>query len=548
MMKSYFVRRQLVLTLSVVLIISSALPLHVSHANQAPVARARLVLGIVIDQFRYDFLVRLGSQFGEGGFKRLLNGGAVFSNANYIHTPTYTACGHATFMTGTTPSMNGIVGNDWYDRETGKSVTSVGDDQTKLLGGREGVEGMSPRRLIGSTLGDELKLASNGRAKVIGMSYKDRAAILPAGKRPDAAYWFSSSTGGFVSSNYYFNDLPAWVKAFNQGQRADKYFGKKWEPILPGGSDQQWSPESSAKGFPYILNGGEEKPGVKFYDQFQASPFASDHLVNFAKSAIENEGLGADDITDLLTISFSANDLVGHSFGPYSPEVRDMTLRLDRTLADLFSYLDRKIGLNNVVIALTSDHGIAPVPEQVAAMGYGGRIDLAFIPRAIAAALNNRFGEEKWVVSFVNGNVYLDEGVIARHKLDLGEVESVASEAVSKVPGVTLAVTATQIKNGWLKSNPIIASVVNGFFLGRSGNLIVVPRPFFIMGTSLVANHGTPYSYDTHVPVILYGQGITPGIYRSVSSPADIAPTLSSLLGIETPSNAVGRILTEAIK
>jgi predicted AlkP superfamily pyrophosphatase or phosphodiesterase len=548
-MKSYRVRRQLVLTLSVILVVSGFLPLPTTRANQAPAGRVRLVVGIVIDQFRYDYLVRFQNQFGEGGFKRLLASGAVFTNANYVHTPTYTACGHATFMTGATPAMNGIVGNDWYDRATGKAVTSVTDEQAKLLSGREGGEGvgMSPRQLVGSTVGDEMRLASSGKAKVIGMSYKDRSAILPAGKRPNGAYWFNSSTGSFVSSTYYFNDLPAWVKAFNHDQSPDKFFGRKWDPLLPEGSDQQWSPESSAKGFPYIVNGGAERPGGKFYDQFQASPFANDHLINFARAAIENEGLGADEITDLLTISFSANDLVGHIFGPYSREVRDMTLRLDRTLSDLFSYLDKKIGLNSVIIALTSDHGVAPVPEQVAANGYGGRVDAASIPNAIATGLNKRFGEEKWVVSFVNGNVYLDEGAIARRKLDLAEVESVASEAAMRVPGLAFAITATQIRNGWLKNNPIVTSVANGFFPGRSGNLIIVPRPFFIIG-SLVANHGTPYSYDTHVPVILYGPGIAAGNYRSGSSPADIAPTLSSLLGIERPSNAVGRILTEAIK
>jgi predicted AlkP superfamily pyrophosphatase or phosphodiesterase len=547
-MKPYHLRRQLVFTLSLILIVSSALPLPTSHANQAPTGRVRLVVGIVIDQFRYDYLVRFQNLFGEGGFKRLLTGGAVFTNANYIHTPTYTACGHATFMSGATPAMNGIVGNDWFDRETGKAITSTTDDQTKLLEGGEVGEGMSPRRLVGSTVGDEMKLASNGRAKVIGISFKDRSAILPAGKRPNGAYWFSLSTGRFISSTYYFTDLPAWVKTFNKDQSPDKYFGKKWDQLFPEGSDQQRAPESSGTGFPYILNGGEEKPGRKFYTQFEASPFANDHLVNFARAAIENENLGADDITDLLTISFSANDLVGHVFGPYSPEVRDMTLRLDRTLADLFGYLDRKIGRDNMIIVLTGDHGVAPIPEQVKAMGYGGRIDPTSVTNAVTSALNQRFGEEKWILSGINGNIYLDEDAIARRKLDLSEVENLASQAALKVPGITAAITSTQITSGRLPNGPIAMSVANGYFQGRSGNLIVVPRPFFIVGSSLVTSHGTPYSYDTHVPVILYGPGILPGSYRSVSSPADIAPTLSSLLGIERPSNAVGRILTEAMR
>jgi predicted AlkP superfamily pyrophosphatase or phosphodiesterase len=562
-MKTNWSRRQLVVSLSLFLALSSLFPLPGSNAQQKrPAAtahnsgkKARLVVGIVIDQFRYNYLTRFEDQFGEGGFKRLLNGGAVFSNANYIHTPTYTACGHATFMTGATPAMDGIVGNEWYDRESGKRVTSVNDDKTKLLGGREGASGMSPHRLVGTTVGDEMKLASGGKAKVIGISYKDRSAILPSGKRPNGAYWFSLDTGNFVSSTYYFDDLPAWVKTFNRDHHSSMYFGKKWERLLPESVYQRSEPddapyEKSSYGrlFPYTLNGGEEKPGSKFYNQFEASPYANEQLVNFAKAAIESEGLGADDVTDLLTISFSSNDLVGHAFGPYSQEVQDMTLRLDRTLAELFNYLDKKIGLDQVIIALTADHGVGPVPEQVQALGYGGRIDAKTATDAVTAALNHRFGEEKWVLNFVNGNIYLDEAAIARRKLDLAEVESVASQAVVKIQGIAAAITGTQIMSGRWPNTPIANSVANGFFPQRNGNLIVVPRAFYLFGESSTATHGTPYSYDTHVPVILFGPGIAAGHYASVSSPADIAPTLSQLLRVEKPSNAVGRILIEAIK
>ena len=522
-------------------------------ANKS-VKKARLVVGIVIDQFRYNYLTRFEDQFGEGGFKRLLDGGAVFTNANYIHTPTYTACGHAMFMTGATPALNGIIGNEWYDRDGNKRVTSVNDEKTRLLGGREGATGMSPHRLVGTTIGDELKLATGGQAKVVGISYKDRSAILPAGKRPNGAYWFSSDTGNFVSSTYYFDDLPAWVKAFNHDQSSSAYFGKKWERLLSediyqrsGPDDAPYEKSQYGTRFPYTLNGGEEKPGGKFYTQFEASPFANEHLVNFAKAAVENERLGVDDVTDLLTISFSSNDLVGHAFGPYSQEVQDMTLRLDRTLAELFNYLDKKVGLDRVIIALTADHGVGPVPEQVRALGYGGRVDGKSATDAVTAALNQRFGEEKWILSFVNGNIYLDEAAIARRKLDLAEVESVASQAVLKIHGIAAAITGTQIMTGRLPNNLIAKSVSNGFFPMRNGNLIIVPRPFYLFGESITASHGTPYSYDTHVPVILSGQGLMAGSYSSVCSPADIAPTLSLLLKIETPSNAVGRILTEAI-
>ncbi len=485
----------------------------------------------------------------------MTSGGANFTNANYIHVPTYTACGHSTFMSGATPSMNGIIGNEWYDRETARRVTSVNDGKVKLLGGREGATGMSAHRLIGSTIGDELKLASAGQSKVIGISYKDRSAILPVGKRPDAAYWFDTATGNFVSSTYYFNDLPEWVKAFNRDQNCRKYFGQKWERLLPESAYARSAPddapyEKSSFGtrFPYTLNGGEDKPGTRFINQFEASPFANDHLVNLAKAAIENEKLGADDITDLLTISFSANDLLGHAFGPYSQEVHDMTLRTDRTLAELLTYLDKKLGMDNLVIVLTADHGVAPVPEQVKLLGYGGRIEPKQISDSITSALNQRFGEEKWITSLVNGNVYLDEAAIERRKLDVAEVESVAGQSLTKLDGIAETFTRSQILSGRMPKTLIAANVANGFHPQRNGNLVVITEPFYFIGEAVTTTHGSPYKYDTHVPVIFYGAGVASGNHASDSSPADIAPTLSALLKIETPSNSVGRILTEAIK
>lgn len=549
-------RRQIAALFCFVLLLSHfILPTSAQQRRAAASPKKiRLVVGVVIDQFRYDYLTRFEDQFGEGGLKRLMKGGAVFTNANYIHTPTYTACGHSTFMSGATPSMSGIIGNDWYDRTTGKRVSSVSDDKTKLVGGREG-SGMSPHRLIGSTIGDELKLASAGQAKVIGLSYKDRSAILPAGKRPDAAYWFDGSTGNFVTSTFYRNELPGWLKVFNQENHCFSYFGKKWERLLPESAYARSEPddapyEKSPYGtrFPYTLNGGEDKPGPKFIAQFEASPMANDHLVNLAKAVIENEKLGADETTDLLTISFSANDLLGHAMGPYSQEVQDMTLRTDRTLAELFSYLDKKIGLDQIVIALTADHGVAPVPEQVSALGYGGRVEAKPIGDAVTAALNQRFGEEKWVIQTVNGNVYLDESAIARRKLDAAEVESIAAQAVTKLKGINMVFTRSDIITGKLPNNAIARSVANGFHAQRNGNLVIVTEPFYFVGESSTTTHGSPYKYDTHVPVIFYGAGIAAGSFHSVSSPADIAPTLAALLKLETPSNSVGTILTEAIK
>jgi predicted AlkP superfamily pyrophosphatase or phosphodiesterase len=488
--------------------------------SQNSTVKARLVVGIVIDQFRYDYLARFENSFGDGGFKRLLKGGAVFANANYLHTPTYTACGHATFMSGTTPAQNGIIGNEWFDRETGKRVTSVSDGSVKLLGGGEGQSGMSPHRLIGSTVGDELKLASGGQSKVIGISFKDRSAILPVGKRPNGAYWFETRTGSLVSSTYYFSDLPEWVKKFNREHKPDRYTNA----------------------------GSEESSGQHSYNKFEATPFANDYLIDFAKAAIENEKLGADETTDLLTISFSANDLIGHAYGPYSREVEEVTLHTDKLLAQFFNYLDRKIGLDRVVFALTADHGVAPVPEQASGLGLGGRLDAKAVAETIESALDRQFEDEKWIISYVNSNVYFDESAIERRKVSTGEVERAACQAVVKVPGIAACLTRSQLISGALPPTMIARSVANGFYAQRNGNIVVVPQPFHFFGEGSGTTHGTPYSYDTHVPVIFYGAGVRPGIYYGASSPADIAPTLSALLKIEMPSNNTGRILSEALK
>jgi predicted AlkP superfamily pyrophosphatase or phosphodiesterase len=557
-------RNQLAIALCLILALSTLSSTQTASAQQrrraAPAAenaakRVRLVVGVMIDQLRYDYLTRFEDQFGEGGFKRLLSGGANFTNANYIHTPTYTACGHATFMSGATPSMNGIVGNEWYDRESGRRITSVSDARVKLLGGREGANGMSPSKMLGSTIGDELKLVSNGQSKIVGVSFKDRSAILPAGKRPNGAYWYDANTGNLVSSTYYFNDLPEWVKKFNREMRPDRFFGKRWERLLPEAAYQRSTADEmpyekfrAGNKFPYTITGGEELPGPRFHSQFEYTPFANEYLVDFAKAAIENERLGADDVTDLLTVSFSANDLVGHMYGPYSHEAQDMTLRTDRALAELFNYLEQKVGLDRVVVALTADHGVAPVPEHAQQYGFGGKIEPKSVSDSVQNALNQRFGEEKWVTAFVNGNVYLDEAAIERRKLDVEEVERAASQAVSKVAGVGEVFTRSQILSGRLPQTMIARSVANGFHAARNGNLVVVPQPFYFIGEGVTTTHGTPYSYDTHVPVIFFGAGVAAGSFHTACSPADIAPTLAALLRIQAPSNNVGRILGEAIK
>jgi Type I phosphodiesterase / nucleotide pyrophosphatase len=537
-------------------LISLSLTVPVSApAQNRNQSQVRLIVGITIDQFRADYLTRFQDQFVEGGFRRLLSTGAVFTNANYVHTPTYTACGHATFMSGATPSMNGIIGNEWFERETNMRVTSVSDPNVRLLGSGGDAPGMSPVKLVGSTVGDEMRIATNGQAKVIGMSYKDRSAILPAGKRPNGAYWFNANAGTFVSSTYYFPALPAWVQKFNTEVRPDRYFGKKWERLLPEESysrsrknDLPEELSTNGRSFPYTIDGGEAKPGTRFYTRFEYTPFANEQLIEFAKTAIENEGLGADDTPDLLTISFSANDLIGHTYGPYSQEVQDVTLRTDRLLAAFFDYLDKKIGAGRTLVVLTADHGVAPIPEHVRQLGYGGRIVSRRAPDAVEEELKTRFGEGPWVAQWVNGNLYLDEKVAQRQKISMREVETAACAAVLKIEGVGYCFTRTQLLNRTYPDSVVARSVVRGFYPSRNGDVILVPQPFYFFAEGIATTHGTPYSYDTHVPVIFMGAGAAKGTFRDACSPADIAPTLSSILGLTAPSNSEGRVLVQAIR
>ncbi|HKR60114.1 MAG TPA: alkaline phosphatase family protein, partial [Pyrinomonadaceae bacterium] len=332
-------RRLLVLAL----VLTSLCPLRYVGAQQRgntthPSNRPRLVLLIVADQFRYDYLERFGDLFVEGGLKRLLREGASWVDANYDHMPTYTAPGHATMLTGAYPATTGIIGNDWPDRETGKKVSSVTDDTVLILGGSPTEKGVSPRRLLASTLGDELRLVSNDRAKVIGIAFKDRAAVLMSGRHANAAYWFSSETGSMVSSDYYFKQLPDWVNRFNQPRPADKYFKAIWERLLPAATYLKYAGEDSppwekignvpgeTNAFPHVITGGATTSGPAFYEELGFSPFANDLELAFTKLAIDNEKLGQDEDTDVLNVSFDANDYIGHRYGPYSQEVMDITL------------------------------------------------------------------------------------------------------------------------------------------------------------------------------------------------------------------------------
>jgi predicted AlkP superfamily pyrophosphatase or phosphodiesterase len=481
--------------------------------------KPKLVVAIAVDQFRYDYLLRFRAEYKQG-LNRLLTRGAVFTNAYYQHFPTVTAIGHSTFMSGATPSISGIVGNDWFDRDTGKSVTSVSDEAVKTLGGT-GEGGASPHRLLVSTVGDELKISDGSRSRVIGISMKDRSAILPSGHMADAAFWFDHKTGSFISSTYYFSELPTWAREFNDAHPADHYKGAHW------------------------LSGHFDQTGEKLYSAVYDSPFGNELVEAFAERAVEAEKLGQRDVTDLLTISFSSNDAVGHALGPDSPEVHDISVRTDQVLGRLFEFLDAKVGIENVLVVMTADHGVSPVPEVNQARRMpGGRMPPRIVRDTVQAALAKKYGEGNWISSPSEHSLYLNLELIRERKLDRAEVNRAAAEAAMGIPHVARVYTREQLMHGAVLEDQTSRRVINGFYERRGADVYLLLEPYW-MFSAHGTTHGTTYGYDAHVPVIFMGPGIRAGRFDETIAVNDIAPTLATLLGIETPSGSVGCVLRE---
>ena len=500
--------------------------------------KPKLVLAVVIDQFRYDYLTRFRADY-HAGLARLLNEGAVYTEAHYIHYPTITAVGHSTFLTGATPSVSGIIGNEWYDRAAKKQVTSVSDETTKLLGGAAGATAASPRRMLVSTFPDELKMAARGgpqTSRVIGISIKDRAAILPAGHMADAAYWFDDGSGHFVTSDYYMSELPEWVKAANEAGPAAKYRDAEWLPLNAG---------AGSKPFCTLAAGG----AVPKCGSIEATPFGNDLVEEFAEKAVANEQLGRHEGTDVLAVSFSSNDYVGHRLGPDHPAVRDISIRTDIALGKLLDFIDAQIGKGHTLVVLTGDHGVAPVPEVNQARRMpGGRINTAQLSQALNQALSEKFGAGKWILAGGGEAIYLDYETAAKNKADLREVRRVAAETLRAMPHIARVFTRDELMTYGGAADVVGQAVVRGYYAARSGDITVVQEPYYLFGGTSGTSHSTPYSYDSHVPVIFYGAGVLPGVYRRRIAPNDIAPTLSSLFDVETPSGAFGEVLREVAR
>ena len=490
--------------------------------------KPKLIVAITIDQFRYDYLTRFGAEY-TGGLARLLTEGAVFTDARYIHFPTVTAAGHSTFLSGATPSVSGIVGNEWYDRDEGKRVTAASDAATELLGGADpAATGASPRRMLVSTIGDEIKMADGGKAKVIGISLKERAAILPAGHMANGAYWFDNPSRGFVSSTYYFPELPGWVREFNAARLGDKHRGETW-------LDHKM-PEDPAEYY-----------GDSNKSPFTTSPFGNEIVELLTERALEAEQLGKHGTTDVLAVSFSSNDIVGHEYGPYSREVHDISLETDKMLEKLFLALDRQVGLKDVLIVLTADHGVAPTAQESEDHHMpGGRMPAATPKAAIQNALVARYGEGNWIVGMYDLFVYLNRDLMATKKLDPAEVDRVAAQGLYQVDHIARVYTREQLLSGGVLGDEMSRRVMNGYNLRRGADLEIMPEPYWTIGSNN-ATHATTYSYDNHVPVIFLGPGIRAGEYDGAIAVNDIAPTLAAILHVETPSGSVGRVLTEML-
>jgi predicted AlkP superfamily pyrophosphatase or phosphodiesterase len=502
---------------------------------------------------RWDFLYRYYSRYdNNGGFKRMLNNGFSCENTIIPYVPTVTACGHASIYTGSVPAINGITGNDWYDYEQLKQVYCTGDDQEKTIGGKTADGQMSPRNLLVTTVGDELRLASNFHSKVIGIALKDRAAILPAGHSANAAYWYEESTGNWISSSYYMSDLPAWVQDLNAKGLVDEYYNRNWNTLYPVETYTKSAPDAepyeyrpfgkAAKGFPYDL---KQFVG-KNYGILHVVPYGNSFTLDMAKAAVQGEQLGAGANTDMLAISLSTPDYIGHTFGPNSVEAEDDFLRLDKDLGAFFDFLDEKVGKGEYVVFLTADHGAAHVPfflnqHKIPA---GNAVDAAY-PEALNKILKARFGTDNLLIDVANYQVHLNRSRIKQRGINPDSVNKVVVNFLLEQPGVYRAFALDKLDAVTLNAT-MKTAVTNGYYPNRSGDIQIIFKPQWIEGfENGGTTHGEWNPYDSHIPLLWYGWGIHPGHLNREVYMTDIAPTVASMLHIQMPSGSVGHVIEE---
>jgi predicted AlkP superfamily pyrophosphatase or phosphodiesterase len=518
-----------------------------------------------VDQLRGDLPPRFRDRFGPGGFRWLFERGTWYADAHFDHSDTETAVGHATLVTGAHPAQHGMVSNLWFDRALGRMVYAVEDERYALVGepNTRPHAGTSPRNLSSSTVGDELTFASGGRSRVFSVSGKDRAAIIPGG-HTGRAFWYSKHTGGFVTSTYYYDELPGWARAWNDARPADRYRGRAWELLRhPAGyanaarDDAPFEPRNELLGstFPHPYGDGSSPA---FHGLLGVTPAGDELTLDFAKALIAGEDLGRGPGTDYLAVSFSATDYVGHLFGTGSLEAEDNLLRVDRVLGDLFAFLDARIGLSNVLVVLSADHGGPDAPERVAELGMeAGRVDVDAIEKgALQKAVRERLGaRENLIALYDHPWIYFDGAAVERAGLDPEHVQRAIAEEAVKLPGIHLAVTRSDLLSGNVPDGELYQRLQNNLHPTRSGDVYLVQRPYWFMfnvgdevSFPLAAIHGSPWAYDTHVPIFFAGHRVPQRtVWRRVG-PHDVAATLSAYLGILPPSGSAGTPLVEVLE
>jgi predicted AlkP superfamily pyrophosphatase or phosphodiesterase len=518
-------------------VVGRSIPSSASAYNAHP----KLVVVIVIDQFRGDYLERYRDQFGDAGFRLLLDHGAYFSNCNYDYANTRTAPGHSTLFTGAYSNGHGIAANEWWDQKKKRMVTSVEDDSTKLVGAAPDKTGASPHNLLADTLGDELKLATQGKSRVFGVSLKDRAAVLPAGYAGDAAYWIEPKSGAWVTSTYYRDALPKWAQDFNSSRPA-KYWDREWKDAQ--GAVLRSTAHRKGKN-------GEE---AGFFEVVGSTTFGNEYEFEFAKELMVYEKLGLGPSTDLLSISLSPNDILGHQVGPDSPEMQQMALDLDRELADFFNFLGHQIGLANVWIALSADHGVSSLPDAVKKLRIpAANLNVEKLEAQINQAIAAKFSpghpaahaKDVKYVKLDYPLAWLDQGAFAAAHVHEHDAEAAVGEAM-KQAGLRDYYTKSQLAEGEVPNTALGRKYLNSYSPEGSWYVMGVPD-IYTVGPGKGTDHTSPYNYDTHVPLALYGLPFQPGTYRTNVEPVDLAPTLASLLGINAPTHSIGRVLTEAL-
>lgn len=523
-----------------------------------PTKKPKLVVGIVIDQMRYDYLTKFMNRYGDNGFKRLLNGGFSLKNAHYNYIPTYTAVGHTSIYTGATPFSHGIISNNWYDKFLKETIYCVDDKNYKTIGNDGNYGQKSPYRLNTTTVADQLQLAQNKRGKTIGIAIKDRSAILPVGHTANGAYWYQGSKANqWVSSSFYMDNLPEWVTTFNKNGKADAYLSKPWKTLY----DIKTYTKSRADNneFEKPFNGNtnpvfpKDIPNIKSkngnYSIISSIPAGNSFTADFAKAAIIGENLGKSETnTDFLAVSFSSTDYIGHRYGVAAVETEDTYLRLDKDLANFFSFLDREVGKGNYTLFLTADHAAVHVPSYLQSLKIPAHYIRTRKMRSYIDSLTlKHFNSDKLIENISNYQIFLDKKELEKLKLDKNIIAEKIVDEIVNYPEIYKAVSAKTLQTTNFTSG-ILNALQNGYNQKLSGDVMLIPLPATLGSGRKGTSHGSGYSYDTHVPIIFYGNGIQKGSSSKKYNITDIAPTISTLLDIEFPNGTTGKVIEEVLK